>query len=60
MDEDRQRQINGLRQPMRRRIPVPGTGPLSGKLGCIAAFLAFFLLLAAVYLIFFWGRAVPL
>jgi hypothetical protein len=45
---------------MRRRTPVPGTGPLSGKLGCIVAFLAFFLLLAVVYLTFFWGRTVPL
>ncbi len=60
MDEDQRRQIEGLHQPLRRRTPVPGTGPLSGRLGCLLAFASLLVLVAMLYLIFFWGRAVPL
>lgn len=60
MDQDQRRQIDGLHQPLKRRIPVPGTGPFAGKLGCAVALLALVLLVATLYLIFFWGREVPL
>ncbi|HEY9553218.1 hypothetical protein [Allosphingosinicella sp.] len=60
MDEDQRRQIEGLHQPLRRRTPVPGTGPFSGRLGCVLAFVSLFVLVVILYLAFFWGRTVPL
>ena len=59
MDEDQRRQIHGPYEPRRGRLPVPGTGPFSRKLGCVLSFVALFVLLMAIYLVYFWGMPFP-